>query len=98
VSITFLNRIMNDGSRQFAALPESKSWHLLRDHLSSLVGVQVTDFITDDVAEAWIDFIYRGHIFTINNQFGEFLFFVTEPSCVDEILTDVVVHCQNLLS
>jgi hypothetical protein len=97
VSITLLNHETSDGSRQFAALPETKSWSELRQHLSRLAGVQVTDFVTDGVTEAWIDFTYRGHAFTVNNQFGEFWFFVTDPSCADEILKEVVTHCQRLL-
>lgn len=89
---------MHDGSRQFAALPESVSWEQLRDHLARLEGVVVTDFITDHVVEAWIDFSYRGHDFTVNNQFGEYWFFVEDPACDSEILLAIVAHCQRLLS
>jgi hypothetical protein len=89
---------MNDGSRQFAALPESESWHRLRDHVSELAGAQVTDFITDEITEAWFDFTYREQRFTVNNQFGEYQFFVRDPSCGDDILTEVVRHCDSLLS
>lgn len=89
---------MKDGSRQFAALPENESSQRLRDHLSRLAGAQVTEFLTDGVTEAWIDFTYRGHTFAVNNPFGEFLFFVTEPNCAEDILTEVVKHCQGLLS
>jgi hypothetical protein len=89
---------MNDGSRQFAALPESESWHRLRDHVSELAGAQVTDLITDEITEAWLDFTYRGQRFNVNNQFGEYWFFVRDPSCADDILTEVVRHCDSLLS
>ena len=98
MSTVLLNHTMNDGSRQFAALPESESWHRLRDHISRLAGARITKFITDDVTEAWIDFTYREHSFTVNNQFGEFWFFVSDPSCADDILTGVVRHCEGLLS
>jgi hypothetical protein len=89
---------MNDGSRQFAALPESRSWYELRDHVSRLSGAKVADFVTDGVTEAWIEFTYRGQAFTINNQFGEFWFFVRDPGCSADILTEVVSHCQSLLA
>ena len=98
MSITLLHQTMHDGSRMFAALPESESWHRLRDHISQLAGAQVTDFITDEITEAWIDFTYRGYSLTVNNQFGEFWFFVRDPNCADDILSEVVRHCETLLS
>ena len=61
---------MKDGSRHFAALPE-----------------------TYDV-EAWIDFKYRGHSFTLNNQCNEWWFFVDDPACPDGILRQVVAHFE----
>jgi hypothetical protein len=88
---------MNNGSRNFATLPQTVLWYDLRDHLQTLGGVEVTEFITDDVTQAWIDFTYHGHTFTINDQLGDFWFFVDDPSCPDEILTEVVKHCERLL-
>ena len=95
--VQLLNMTMNDGSRHFAALPESKSWYELRDCIAALPGAQVTDFITDRVVEAWIDFTYRGHRFSAKNQFGEFWFFVQDPACREEILDEVALHCAGLL-
>jgi len=92
-----INIIMNDGSRHFAGLPESIGWEELRNHIERLAGAQVTDFISDNVTEAWIDFTYRGHRFSINNQFGEYWFFVVDPQCSDEILQAVLVHCESVL-
>lgn len=97
MNIALLNLTMHDGSRQFAALPESVSWSRLSAHLSQLAGAHVTNCITAGVTEAWIDFTYRGHIFTVNNPFGEFWFFVSDPRCADEILAAVVSHCRTLL-
>jgi hypothetical protein len=65
-----LNVIMSDGSRQFGELPQTALWHVLRDHIEKLDGAAVTDFVTDDVTEAWIDFSYRGYRFSVNDQFG----------------------------
>jgi hypothetical protein len=67
---------MNDGSRKFAELPQSRPWRELRDHLLVLHGAVVTGFFTDSITEAWIDFTFRGHSFTINDQFGDYWFFV----------------------
>jgi len=79
VSIALTSHTMNDGSRKFAALPESCSWSALRKHLGTLAGVGLGEYVTDGVTEAWIDFTYRGYSFTINNQFGEFGFSLQTP-------------------
>jgi hypothetical protein len=88
---------MHDGSRQFANLPQTVLWYELRDHMATLPGVNITGFVTDNVTEGWIDFAYRRHEFSINDQFGDYWFFVKDPSCPDEILRSVVVHCRALL-
>jgi len=85
-----LNIAMHDGSRQFGELPESASWDKLRGHLETLAGATVTDFITDDVTEVWIDFNFRGHHFSVNNQNGDYWFFVQDPQSPDEILEAVL--------
>lgn len=87
----------HDGSRQFAELPQTVLWHALRDHIKRLRGVKMTGFLTDDITEAWIDFEFRGHSFTVNDQLGEYWFFVKDPECPDEILVQVVEHCEALL-
>jgi len=92
-----LNIIMNDGSRHFGDLPESIDWHQLRDHIDRLDGVQITDFITDNVTQVWIDFVYRGQQFSVNNQFGEYWFFVDNPRCKEKILEAVLGHCELVL-
>jgi hypothetical protein len=67
--VTLVDFRMNDGSRNFGALPETfgpvdPQWHQLRAHLLALPGVVETGFETDDVTEAWIDFRFGGHHFT----------------------------------
>jgi hypothetical protein len=78
-------------------LPQSVPWHELRDHVQGLHSATITDFVTDDITEAWIDFNYRGYHFSINNQFGEYWFFVDDPKCPDETLKAVLSHCKCLL-
>lgn len=94
---TLLNCPMHDGSSQFAELPEVCSWDEFRQHIARLVGATITDCITDDVTEMWLDFSFRGHAFTANNQCGDFWFFVRDAACPDEILRAIVEHCEPTL-
>ena len=89
--------IMNDGSRHFGELPQLISWYELRDHLRQMNGVLITQFLTDHVTEAWIDFSYRGHEFSVNDQLGAYWFFVRDPNCPDENLEAVLSHCAAVL-
>lgn len=93
---------MADGSRHFADLPETydpvqPQWYALRDHVGALAGASVRGFVTDDVTEAWLDFDYRGQRFSINNQHGQWWFFVDDPICPDEVLATVLDHFETLL-
>lgn len=92
-----MNLPMHDGSRQFGSLPQKVLWHGVRDHVARLRGAAVTKFLCDDVTEAWVDFSYGGHAFTINDQFGEYLFFVDDPACPDEVLVAVLGHFDRIL-
>ena len=92
-----LNFIANDGSRQFGELPQPVLWYEMRDHIENLVGAEITDFLTDHVTEAWIDFTYCGYRFTVNDQWGDYWFFVDDPSCPDEILKTILSHSKVLL-
>lgn len=93
---------MHDGSRQFAALPETydvqhPQWWALRDRIEQLPGAKLQNLVTDNVTEAWIDFTYRGHELSLNNQFGEWWFFVKDPACPDELLREVIAHFEPML-
>jgi hypothetical protein len=92
-----LNLRAHDGSRRFAALPQRVTWRKLRRHLESLPGLKVTGFLTDFVTEGWLDFTYREHKFTVNDQFGEFWFFVEDPAAPEELLNRVAEHCEVAL-
>ncbi len=94
MSIKLTNHTMSDGSRQFAALPESCTWLALREHMGKLDGVVLGGYLTDGVTEAWIDFTCQGYSFTVNNQFGEYWFFSSDAQCPDELLTEIVRHCR----
>lgn len=89
---------MQDGSRHFGDLAQTALWYDVRDHVARLPGAVLTGFITDDVTEAWIDFSYRGHTFSINDQFGDDWFFVQEAACPDPSLRAVPDHFARLLT
>lgn len=88
---------MKDGSRNFAALPETVFFDELREIAEKIESAKETGFVTDWVTEVWLDFEYRGHRVSINNQMGEYWFFVDDPACPDEILMKVVEHFQKFL-
>lgn len=94
---------MNDGSRHFGDLPERydpelPEWRRIRDAVPKLTGAKLTGYVTDDVTEAWIDFRYQGHEFSINNQQGQWWFFVRDPACPDALLVAVLEHFEGVLS
>jgi hypothetical protein len=53
--------------------------------------------VCDGVTEAWIDFTFQGHKFTINDQVGEYWLFVDDADCPDATLHSIVEHFENLL-
>jgi hypothetical protein len=92
-----LNFAMHDGSRKFGELPQTVPWDRLRRHLEMLPGATVTNFITDEITEAWIDFSFRDQRLSVNNQFGDYWFFVEAPQAPDETLEAVLTYCRSLL-
>ena len=88
---------MNDGSRHFADMPEAVFFDDFADHTEKLEGAEITEFITDGVVEMWLDFEYRGHQFSVNNQHGDYWFFVKDSDCPEEILLEVCDHFRRLL-
>ncbi len=98
MSIELINITLHDGSRNFMELLTGLiGWTGLYKYLGKLSGVKKTGFLTDYVTEVWMDFTYRGHIFSVNNQMGEYWFFVEDPNCPEEILIEVVNHFRKLL-
>lgn len=97
MAIQLMDFRAHDCSRQFAELPQTVLWHALHKHIKRLRGVKMTGFISDGITEAWIDFEFQGHFFTVNDQFGEYWFFVKDPACPDAILARIVEHCESLL-
>ena len=98
MEIPLTNFLAHDGSRQFASLPKSLNWYDVRDHVPKLEGATLTNFVCDDVTEAWIDFQFHGMVFSINDQCGEYWFFAYEETCPEFVLRAIVVHFSRLLS
>lgn len=88
---------MNDGSRHFVDLPEVIFFDELADHVEELDGAEITEFLTDGVIEMWLEFEYREYKFSVNNRFGDYLFFVADADCPEEILLEIVNHFRALL-
>ena len=80
---------MNNG---FCKFPQTRFWHEVRDYLTELPGVAVTDAIDAPVVGSWIDFTFRGHSFTINAESGEFVFFVEATGCTESVCAEVKAH------
>ncbi len=89
---------MNDGSRHFVDMPEVVFFDELADHVEELDGAEITEFITNGVVEMWLEFEYRGQKFSVNNQLGDYWFFVENPECPEEILLEVIDHFRQLLN
>ena len=88
---------MNDGTRHFADMPENALFGEFYERAENLTGAAITEFLTDGVVEMWLDFEFHGHKFSVNNQFGDYWFFVTDPECPDEILFEIIEHFRKLL-
>ena len=83
-----LNFKANDNIRNFYAFPFHIDWYKINDRLNSISDIEVNDFITDGIIEAWIDFTYKNHKFSINNQFSEYWLFDNSGECEEEILQE----------
>ncbi|MBX3243597.1 MAG: hypothetical protein KF685_03905 [Acidobacteria bacterium] len=88
---------MSDSSRHFGDLPHTADFETMREHAGKLPDAKETAYITDNITEMWLDLTYRGHKFSINNQFGEYWFFVENRDCPDEVLSEVLEHFGSLL-
>lgn len=86
------NIITNDGARQFISIAEEVSWKQLRKSVAKLNGATETYYISDGITEMWLDFTYKQHRFTVNNQYGEYWFFVEDACCPESILIEVASH------
>jgi hypothetical protein len=92
-----LENKMKDGSRHFVDMPETVFFDEFADHVEKLEDAEITEFLTDGVVEMWLDFEFQGHKFSVNNQLGDYWFFVEDPDCPDEILLEVIDHFRQLL-
>ena len=92
-----LENKIKSGARHFVDMPEVVFFDELADHVEELDGAEITEFITDGVVEIWLEFEYRGHKFFVNNQLGDYQFYVEDAECPEEILLEVAAHFRQLL-
>jgi hypothetical protein len=88
---------MADGSRHFGSFKMSVDWVRVRNHVNRLAGAELTGVLTDHVTEAWIDFQYQDHAFTIHTVLDEYWFFVNDSECPISVLQAVTCHFAKLL-
>ena len=88
---------MTDGSRHFVDLPiEFAFFDELYEHTEKLPGVEIGEFLVDGIVSMWLEFTFRGHKFTVNNQFTDYWFFVEDAECPEEILLEIADHYRQL--
>ena len=81
----------------FRTYPQTRLWHEVREHLLALPGVAVTHAADLPLAGSWTDFTFRGHLFTINAEDGQFVFFVADSGCPESVLVEVAAHFGSFL-
>ena len=79
----------------FCKFRQTRFWHEIREHLSALPGVAVTDAADDPVIGSWIDFTFRGHSFTINSESGEFMIFAEDTDSPESVRADIRAHFET---
>lgn len=93
-----LEKKMKDGSRHFVDFPvEAAFFDEFADHVEELEGAEITEFLTDGIVEMWLDFTFRGYKFSVNNKYDDYLFFVEDANCPEEILIEIINHFRKLL-
>jgi hypothetical protein len=87
-----------DGSRHFSRLPGGADWGEVCDHALRLPGVEIAGFVRSELADAWLDFSFRGHRFRVRSRQGRLHLFVDDPQCSDLILYQVGRHFERLMT
>jgi hypothetical protein len=95
--VKLINDKMHDGSRNFILLPVGSTAPVrLLLRVMTLWGAFPTAYIPG-FSESWIDFRYKKYKFSINNQYGDFWFFVEQSNCPEEILIEIANHFAGVL-
>jgi hypothetical protein len=86
-----------DDWRHFVDMPEVIFFDHFYDYLEELEGAEITSFVPDGTIEMRLDFDFHGHKFFVDNQLGEYRFFVQDRNCPEEILFEIIDHFRALL-
>lgn len=91
-----LDQRTNDGSREFAALPQTAGWEVICQHAQLLASADCPVSAGDEPG-AWFEFGYRQNRFLLTAGDGVVRLFVRDPQCPDLILYHVGRHFEQLL-
>lgn len=93
-----LKKKLNDGARHFVDLPvEFAFFDEFYEHTEKLADAEITEFLTDGIVGMWLEFDFRGHHFSVNNQYTDYWFLVEDANCPEEILMEVIDHFRRLI-
>ena len=92
-----LDHRAQDGSRCFGAIPQTVPLQRLRWHLAAIPGLTFGTVVPNDEVDAWMEFTFAGHRFTVHDPYGEYWFFVEDPEAPDLLLRMLMEHCVTLL-
>ncbi len=83
--------------RHFVDFPEVIFFDDFYDHVEDLYGAEIMRFEMDGVIEMWMEFVFRGHKFFVNNDLSDYHFYVKDEKCPDDILLEIAAHFRQLL-
>ena len=82
------------GQLNFYDHPGTTPWNVLERRLRKLEGLEFKG-VYPGLAQAWIDFKFQGHEFSIDTQWGDYWFFAEDPTCPTDILSKVADQCEE---
>ncbi len=88
---------LTENVRHFVDFPEVIFFDDFYDHVEDLIGAEIMRFEMDGVIEMWLEFVFLGHKFFVNNALADYHFYVEDEKCPDGILLEIAAHFRKLL-
>lgn len=88
---------LTENVRHFVDFPEVIFFDDFYDHVEDLYGAEIMRFEMDGVIEMWMEFVFRGYKFYVNNALSDYHFYVEDEKCSDDILLEIANHFRGLL-